>query len=81
MVYAGSYVTSGTAVVQVEKIGDENYAEQLQRKAKVVDKPKSELLKSLNLIFHMISFIIIPLGVVMAIGNIVQISSENMQIE
>ena len=81
LVYAGSYVTSGTAVVQVEKIGDENYAEQLQRKAKVVDKPKSELLKSLNLIFHMISFIIIPLGVVMAIGNIVQISSENMQIE
>ncbi len=79
-VFAGSYVTSGTAVVQVERIGDENYAEQLQRKAKVVDKPKSELLRSLNLIFHMISFIIIPLGIIMAVGNIVQISNEQMEL-
>lgn len=79
-VYAGSYVTSGTAVVQVERIGDDNYAEQLQRKAKVVDKPKSELLRSLNLIFHMISFIIIPLGIIMAVGNIVQISNEDMKL-
>lgn len=79
MVYAGSYVTSGTAIVQVEKIGDDNYAETLQRKAKVIDKPKSELLKSLNLIFHAISFIIIPLGIIMAVGNVIQITAADTE--
>lgn len=76
MVYAGSYVTSGSAIVQVEKVGDDNYAQQLQKKAKVLDKPKSELLRSLNFIFHIISFIIIPLGIIMAIGNFIQLKGN-----
>ncbi len=80
LVYAGSYVTSGSAICQVEKVGDEKYAEQLQRKAKVVDKPKSELLKSLNFIFHMISFVIIPLAVVMIFGNLVQLSTSGPEV-
>lgn len=74
LVYAGSYVTSGTAVVQVDRIGDDNYAQQLQKKAKVLAKPKSELLRSLNFIFHIISFIIIPLAVIMAVGNSIQMA-------
>lgn len=74
MVYAGSYVTSGTAVVQVDRIGDDNYAQQLQKKAKVLAKPKSELLRSLNFIFHIISFIIIPLAIIMAVGNSIQMA-------
>ncbi len=78
LVYAGSYVTSGTAIVQVEKVGDDNYAQQLQQKAKVLNKPKSELLRSLNFIFHIISFIIIPLGIIMAVGNYMQLAGSSM---
>ncbi len=76
LVYAGSYVTSGTAIVQVDKVGDDNYAQQLQQKAKVLNKPKSELLRSLNFIFHIISFIIIPLGIIMALGNYLQLTKD-----
>lgn len=62
-VYAGSYVVSGKATIRIDKVGKDNYIEQLQAKAKTFKRPKSELLTSLNRILRMISYIIIPLGV------------------
>lgn len=72
LILAGSYVTSGTCVVKVEKTGANNYANTLQTAAKAFNRPKSELLRALNKIFRWISFIIIPLGAVILIGNIIQ---------
>ena len=48
-VFAGSYVTSGNATIIVRKVGEDSYVQQLQKKAKVIVKPKSELLNSLNM--------------------------------
>ncbi len=62
-IYAGSFVVSGSAIVQANKVGDYNYASGIQAKAKEYSKPKSELVRSLNLIIRVIAIIIIPLGI------------------
>lgn len=62
-IFAGSFVVSGSATVQAEEIGDYNYASSIQAKAKEYTKPKSELLRSLNMLIKVISIIIIPLGI------------------
>lgn len=62
-VYAGSFVVSGSATLQADKVGEYNYSASIQARAKVYRKPKSELLRSLNLLIRMISIIIIPLGI------------------
>ena len=63
MVYAGSYVTSGSCVVQVEKIGANNYIQNLTLQAKQYQKPRSELLKALNFVLRAIAIIIVPISV------------------
>ncbi len=73
-VFAGSYVTSGHGWFQADKISDDTFVQQLQKKAKIIAKPKSELLTSLNMIFRWISFIIIPMAILLLIGNWLQIA-------
>lgn len=62
-IFAGSFVVSGSATVQATEIGDYNYASGIQARAKVYSKPKSELLRSLNMLIKVISIIIVPLGI------------------
>lgn len=69
LVYAGSFVVSGSAVVKVDKIGEANYSASIQSMAKQYSKPKSELLRSLNIIIRAISIIIIPLGIILFVLN------------
>ncbi len=69
LVYAGSFVVSGTAAIQVEHIADTNYSSSIQNMAKQYSKPKSELVRALNSIIHAISFVIIPLGIILFILN------------
>lgn len=61
-IYAGSFVVSGSATVQAILIGDYNYVSGIQSKAKELNKPKSELVRSLNAVIRVIGLIIIPLG-------------------
>lgn len=75
-VYSGSFVISGKAVVMADKVGKNSFAQQIQAKAKQFKRPKSELLKSINKIFRMISFVIIPLGLIMFYVNYSQALQE-----
>lgn len=61
-IFAGSYVVSGSAKVRADMIGEYNYVAGIQNKAKELTKPKSELVRSLNLIIKVIGLAIIPLG-------------------
>lgn len=61
-IYAGSFVVSGSATLQAELVGEYNYISGIQAKAKEVNKPKSELVRSLNAVIKVIGIIIIPLG-------------------
>lgn len=62
-VLSGSFVTSGTARVRAIAVGRANYAEQLQNQAKQFKRPKSEILKSMHLLFRYIGAIVILFGV------------------
>ncbi|MBE5748578.1 MAG: HAD family hydrolase [Clostridiales bacterium] len=71
IVYAGSYVTSGSCVVRVDKIGTYNYIQNLTLQAKQYQKPRSELLKSLNLVLKAIAIIIVPITILSFRNNFV----------
>ncbi len=66
-VFAGSYVTSGVAKMLVTRVGRANYIEKLQEEAKAFKRPKSEIIKSLNVIFKVIGGIVITLGLALII--------------
>ena len=61
-VFSGSFVTSGKALYRVDHIGKENYAEKLQQSAKKFKRVKSEILSSLKIIFKVIGFFVVTLG-------------------
>ncbi len=71
-VLSGSYITSGTAKVRVNKVGKDNYAASLQRKAKKFKRPKSEILISIKKIFLIIGIFVATLGIMMLVTYIVQ---------
>lgn len=58
-ILSGTYVTSGKARYRVDHVGKTNYAEKLQNSARFFKKPKSEILRVLNLLFKIIGFLVI----------------------
>ncbi len=64
-VFAGSFIVSGSCTLQADKVGDYNYSASIQAKAKELQKPKSELVRSLDSLIKIISIIIIPIGAAM----------------
>ncbi len=62
MLYSGSFVSSGSVVARVDKVGAANYVETLTSHAKKYKKPKSELMNSIKLIIKVLSPFIIAIG-------------------
>lgn len=75
-VLSGTFVSSGECYVRVMKIGATNAAEIIQAKAQAFSKPKSEILKSLNLLFKVISVIVIVLALLSIGAYVVCLSSQ-----
>jgi len=69
VIYAGSFVVSGNCKARVEKVGKNNYIQQLAAKAKQYKRPKSELFTSLKMIIKVIGIIIIPIAILMYLNN------------
>lgn len=67
---AGSFVVSGSCIARADKVGKNNYAEQLSAKAKKYRKPRSELMNSLKFFIRAIAFVIIPIGVAYIIKSV-----------
>jgi cation-transporting P-type ATPase E len=61
-ILSGSYVKSGTARVEVNRVGIANYAETLQDSAKTFERPKSEIKRSCLAIFLITGIISILIG-------------------
>ncbi len=80
-VLAGSFVVSGSCYVRVEKVGANNYIQQLASKAKQYKKPKSELFISLKQIIKVIGFILIPIAILMYINNYTQFANIKTTVE
>jgi cation-transporting ATPase E len=68
--FAGSFVSSGTAKYRCEKIGKENYIQTVAKNASRYIRPKSELLNSLRAVIRAVGGIIILLAALMIISNI-----------
>lgn len=60
--YSGSYIVSGSIKARIEHVGKDNYIEKLASEARKHQPPKSELLRTLNIIIKVVAVIIVPLG-------------------
>jgi len=65
----GSFISSGTCRAKVNKIGNENYIDQLSEKAKSFKQSKSELLTSLRNLIKIITVFMIPVAIFMIYNN------------
>lgn len=65
LLLSGSFIISGTAKAKVEHIGEENYTSKISRDAKYIKKVNSEIMASLNKIIKLLTFTIIPLGILL----------------
>ena len=65
MMYSGSYVVSGKCFARAEHVGSENYASKIAAEAKYIKKVNSEILYTLNKIIKVLTFIILPLALLM----------------
>ena len=62
VLYSGSYVISGSCTARCDKVGKDNYVEQLSARVKRAKTPDSQLMKGIRAIIKFISIIIFPLG-------------------
>jgi cation-transporting ATPase E len=62
---SGSFIVSGKCVAQAERVGDNTYAATLAREAKEEKDVKSELMNALNALIRGMSFVIVPLGLIL----------------
>ena len=63
LLLSGSYIVSGNTTAKIEHIGEENYTAKISSGAKYVKKVKSEIMTSLNQIIKILTFAIIPIGI------------------
>ena len=64
-ILSGSFITAGTARMQVEKIGNECYASELVSKASHKKRASSEMQRSIGRIIKFVSIMIIPVGLLL----------------
>lgn len=62
ILYAGSFVSSGSCYARADKVGKGNYIETLTSYAQKYKKPKSELMNSIKLIIKVLSPFIVTIG-------------------
>ena len=73
---AGSFVVAGHCHARVDKVGENNYIQQLSASAKKYRKPKSELFNSLKLIIKVIGLLIVPITILMVFNSFAQPDSD-----
>ncbi len=76
MMYSGSFVVSGKCLAKAEHVGAENYASKIAAEAKYIKKVNSEILFTLNKIIKYLTFIILPLALLMFLRQY-SIAAEN----
>ena len=67
--FAGSFVSSGTCVARVDKVGKDCYINKLSSEAKKYSAPKSELLSTLRSVIRVITFIIFPVAILYMLSH------------
>lgn len=78
VVYSGSFVVSGEALVLADKIGRDTYLESLQRKANSFKRSPSEILNDLSKLFRVITFIVITFMIMMVVIGVIRGNFRNI---
>ena len=66
---SGSYVISGNCICKVDKTGLDTFSADLAKNAKTYKKNTSELRRSINAFITVISLLLIPISILMAVTN------------
>ncbi len=61
--YSGSYIISGNCTARCDKVGKDNYVEQLSSRVKKAKMPDSQLMKGIRGIIKFLAILIVPLGI------------------
>ena len=77
MVFAGSFVVSGSLAVRVDKVGNDTYIQSIENKAKVSKQPKSRLMIAIGKIIRTMTLIAIPLAVIVFINEMLHGIANN----
>ena len=64
-ILSGSFISAGTAIMQVEKVGQDCYAAQLVSKAAHKKRAQSEMQRSIGRIIKVVSVALIPIGILL----------------
>ena len=75
--FAGSFIVSGVAVARADKIADDTYISSIENKAKLAKQPKSHLMLAIYKVIHVMTFIAIPLAVVVFINEFIHGITNN----
>lgn len=67
---SGSFVVAGSAYARVIRVGNDNYSTQLVHKAKHKNKASSEMKDAIEKIIKVLSFVIVPVGIVLFISQL-----------
>lgn len=77
-VYSGSTAVAGMALVRVSAVGAHSYAATLTAQAKVYKKTVSDLNKGINTILKFMTFLVVPLCVLLIISQINTVGGWNI---
>jgi cation-transporting P-type ATPase E len=69
-VLAGSFVSSGSGLMRATKVGEERYARRMTIAARRFQLVRSELLRALNQILRLVTWIIGPLAVLLVVSQL-----------
>ena len=77
MIYAGSFVVSGSLAVRVDKVGNDTYIQSIENKAKISKAPKSRLMLAIRKIIRTMSLIAIPLAIIVLANEMIHTINNN----
>ncbi len=78
ILYAGSYIASGSCRVRVEKVGKATYLNSLTSKAKKYKRPRSEIMNSIRLFIRVIGVLIPVIAGLMFYVNWREIGAQSL---
>lgn len=79
-IFSGSTAISGMALVKVTAVGEHSYAAKLTARAKVYRKTVSDLNKGINTILKFMTFLVVPLCVLLIWSQVRTVGGWNVAI-
>ena len=67
---SGTFVSAGTGIMKIDKVGENSYAAQIVSKAKNKKRASSQMQRTIGLVIRVISVTIIPIGLLLYVSQL-----------